>query len=107
MLHLTEHNYDKIIQQSPLPIVVMFYATWCSKCAMMKPIVEETEKLYAKQIIFCEIDIDESISLSEKYGADTVPTFLFYQNQTLLGAMQGIIDEHQFQRRLNKIFINS
>lgn len=60
MLHLTEKNFTVETKRGPLPNVVMFYAVWCGKCAMMKPLVEEIEKKYRKKIRFCEVDIDES-----------------------------------------------
>lgn len=44
MLHLTSNNFTVEINRSTLPVVVMFYALWCGKCAMMKPMIEELEK---------------------------------------------------------------
>ena len=44
MLHLTAKNFAAEAKHDPLPVVVMFYAIWCGKCAMMKPVVEEIEK---------------------------------------------------------------
>ena len=107
MLHLTAGNFDAETKHSPLPVVVMFYAVWCGKCAMMKPIVEEIEPRYRNKVRFCEVEIDESPLLAAKYDADIVPTFVFFQNGRLLGIMQGIIDEVQFEQRLQKIFRNS
>ena len=107
MLHLTAGNFDAETKHSPLPVVVMFYAVWCGKCAMMKPIVEEIEPRYRNKVRFCEVEIDESPLLAAKYDADIVPTFVFIQNGRLLGIMQGIIDEVQFEQRLQKIFRNS
>ena len=46
MLHLTAKNFDSEVMHESLPVVVMFYAVWCGKCAMMKPIAEEAEKKY-------------------------------------------------------------
>ena len=85
----------------------MFYAVWCGKCAMMKPIVEEIERKYRGRIRFCEVEIDESPLLAADYDADTVPTYVFFRNGKFLGSMQGIIDEDVFERRLQKIFRNS
>ena len=107
MLHLTAGNFDAETTHSPLPVVVMFYAVWCGKCAMMKPIVEELEPRYRNKVRFCEVEIDESPLLAAKYDADIVPTFVFFQNGRLLGIMQGIIDEVQFEQSLQKIFRNS
>lgn len=107
MLHLTSKNFTVEIRHSTLPVVVMFYALWCGKCAMMKPLIEELEKKYRGRIKFCEVEIDESPLLAADYEADTVPTFAFFQHGRCLGTMQGILDETIFERRLQKIFRNS
>ena len=107
MLHLTEKNFTAEINRSSIPVVVMFYARWCGKCAMMKPMIEELEKKYRGHTSFCEVEIDESTRLTDEYGADIVPTFAFFQRGRCLGTMQGIIEDNVFERRLQKIFRNS
>ena len=61
MLHLTTQNFDicrmnhwqfssdtpaKAGPEHPTLAVVMFYAVWCGKCAMMRPVIEDLEKKY-------------------------------------------------------------
>ena len=102
MLHLTAGNFDAETTHSPLPVVVMFYAVWCGKCAMMKPIVEELEPRYRNKVRFCEVEIDESPLLAAKYDADIVPTFVFFQNGRLLGIMQGLSTKSSSSRDYRK-----
>ena len=106
MQHLTSKNFSAETGRGSLPVVVMFYAVWCGKCAMMKPMIEEIEKKYRGRIKFCEAEIDESPLLAAHYEADTVPTFVFFQRGHCLGSMHGIIDEGIFEQRLQKIFRN-
>lgn len=106
MLHLTANNFESTASQSSLPVIVMFYAVWCSKCSMMKPIVEDIETRYKTRILFCEADIDESSDLAAHYQADIVPTFVFFQNGTYLRTLKGVFSETTFERQLQKIFRN-
>lgn len=41
MLHLTCENFETRIIKDPRPAVILFYARWCGKCAMTKPMVED------------------------------------------------------------------
>lgn len=108
MLHLTDETFGPAIRsEDPLPVVVMFYADWCSKCAMMKPVAEEAERHCSGKIRFYKVDIEESEELSARYEADIVPTFLCFCQGNLLGVMQGVIEETLFEERLQKIFRNS
>lgn len=106
MKHLTAKNFLQEAKKSPLPTVVMFYAVWCGKCAMMKPIVEDIEADYRGRINFCEVEIEESAVLAAEYEADIVPTFIFFQDGKLLGTLKGVMEEATFKAQLQKIFIN-
>lgn len=106
MLHLTAKNFFTEVKQSPLPVVVMFYAVWCGKCAMMKPIVEDIAEKYKGRIRFCEVEIDESAVLAAEYEADIVPTFAYFENGKLLLRQKGMMEESTFEKQLHKIFRN-
>ena len=104
MLHLTAKNFTEEIEKSSLPVVVKFYAAWCGKCAMMKPLVEDIEAKYRRRILFCETEIDESPSLADKYGADFVPTFVLFQDGRLVEILKGVMEESTFEKYLQKLF---
>ena len=126
MLHLTTQNFDicrmnhwqfssdtpaKAEPEHPTLAVVMFYAVWCGKCAMMRPIIEDLEKKYQKKysgsIRFFEVETTESELLAAEYQTDLLPTFLFFKDQELIAVMQGMISQNDFDARLQKIFRNS
>ena len=104
MLQLTANDFDSEIYASTSPAIVMFYADWCNKCAMMKPIFDELEKKYRSQIKFCKVNVDEATALAAKYETEIIPAFLFFDNGQLEAFFSGIIDESVFTSRINKIF---
>lgn len=106
MLHLMETNFDTEVIQSPLPVVVMFYAHWCGKCAMTRPAAEEIAGRCQKNYKFCEVEIDESEALAEAYGIDIVPAFLFFKGGQLLTGFSGLINAEVLEDRIHKIFRN-
>lgn len=103
MIHLTAKNFEIEAKHSTKPVVVMFYAVWCGKCAMMKPIVEMAAEKFAGSIKFCEVEIDESAVLSAEYGADIVPTFIMFKDEEVFSTMQGVIEEDIFEERVGEL----
>lgn len=104
MLRLTARNFKIETCDRKLPVVVMFYALWCGKCAMMKPIVEDIEKKYAGHVKFCGVDIEESPELADDFSSDIVPTFVFFKGGRAIGFLQGIISQEVFEERMERIF---
>ena len=103
MLHLTAKNFQIEVKDTSLPVVVMFYAIWCGKCAMMKPVVEDLEKKYAGKIKFCEVEIEESAVLAAEYAPEIVPTFVLFKDKKTVGVMGGMVDGHTFESRMLEI----
>ena len=106
MLHLTTENFEAEITSYPRPAVVMFYALWCGKCAMMKPVAEDVAARNQSRIKFCEVEVDESPLLADKYGADIVPTFVLFQKGKAVKTMKGMLSESVLEQRLLQIFRN-
>lgn len=103
MIHLTGRNFSIEAEHCRGPVVVMFYADWCSKCAMMKPMVQEIARRYYDRIKFCEVNTEEAPELAEKYGADVVPTFVMFKGGEVESYMQGLLDGQIFEQRVKEL----
>ena len=105
MLHLTARNFESETTHTHLPVVIMFYANWCGKCAMMKPVFEDIEKKYLGKIKFFEVEIDEAPDLAARYDAGIVPTFLLLKNKTPIATLQGLIPQPTLDQRIQKLLL--
>lgn len=59
------------------PTIIDFSAVWCGPCKMMKPIFEQLASEYGDKINFVSIDIDENPDIANKYQIQSIPTFVF------------------------------
>lgn len=122
MLHLTTQNFDicrmnhwqfssdtptKAGSEHPTLAVVMFYAVWCGKCAMMRPVIEDLEKKYQKKyfgsICFFEVETSESALLAAQYQTALLPSFLIFKDRELIATMQGMIPQKELDSRLQVV----
>lgn len=103
MIHLTAKNFLIETKRCRAPAVVMFYAVWCGKCAMMKSVVEQVERRLYGRIKFCKVEIEESAVLAAEYGADIVPTFVTFKDGEVFSFMQGVIQEDVFEERVREL----
>lgn len=89
---ITAQNFESLMEQG-LPMVIDFYASWCSPCQKMMPIVESLAKEYKGRVIVgkCNVDIDDE--LPAMFYIRNVPTILFIKNGKIVYKQVGAVDE--------------
>ena len=62
-------------------VLVDFYATWCGPCKMLAPILEEVdERGEAGDLLIVKVDVDEAGEIAAKYGIQSIPTLILFEN---------------------------
>lgn len=73
------------IPRNGKPTVVDFSATWCGPCRAMKPIFESLADELGDKFNFVTIDVDENPELANKYQIQSIPAFVFLDEDGIEG----------------------
>ncbi len=73
------HNFDELVLNSKLPVIVDFYADWCGPCKKLAPILEEKAKESGKFKVV-KINIDENDQLAEQFNVSSIPYVVLFVN---------------------------
>ena len=84
-------------------ILVVLYATWCPKCHMMLPIVDELEMEFSREWKIRRIVIEKQPDEAANYDIEIVPTFILQKDGKEIGRMAGMIGEETLKRRLKEL----
>lgn len=89
-----EQQFNSEVLQSDKPVVVKVSATWCGACKNAKgPFHELSQEL--TDVKFVAMDLDASIS--KKYGAEYLPTFLYFKNGKLVSKDDGFTSKDKLK----------
>jgi thioredoxin len=101
---INDDNIDRLIQNSPLPVLVDFSAdAWCRPCQVMKPVYEELSKDYANRVVFLKINTDHNPQSSGKYRIFSVPTFILFKSGKRLAQRAGAIPKEKFKAWIDEV----
>jgi thioredoxin 2 len=71
--------FDALISQSPLRVVVDFWAPWCGPCLMMAPEVEKVAQTLAGNAVVAKVDTDAIPELGERFQIRSIPTLMVFR----------------------------
>jgi thioredoxin 1 len=77
MLEITNKNFEEVVMKSDKPVVLDFWAEWCSPCRIISPIMEDLSKEYENEVKIVKCNVDDNPELSQKFNIRSIPTVFF------------------------------
>jgi thioredoxin 2 len=71
--------FDALVAQSPVPVLVDFWAPWCGPCHMMAPEVEKLAQQTKGSALIVKVDTDAVPELGERFGIRSIPTVAVFK----------------------------
>lgn len=77
---LDDTSLTTTIQNSTVPVVVDFFATWCGPCKALSPTLETVSTELTGKVEFFKVDIDKAEGAAQSFGITSVPTVILFKN---------------------------
>jgi thioredoxin 2 len=94
--------FDALIAQSPLPVLVDFWAPWCGPCRMMAPEVEKLARQTSGSALIVKVDTDAVPELGERFGIRSIPTVAVFKNGQVVARESGARPAADLQALLSR-----
>ena len=80
-----------------------FWAEWCGPCRTVGPYVEELAKEYEGRAVIGKLNVDDSNTVTAKYGIRNIPTILFFKDGNVADKQVGAVPKNVLAQKLDAL----
>ncbi|MFA5954211.1 MAG: thioredoxin [Patescibacteria group bacterium] len=101
---LNDQNFPAEVLQSPVPVLVDFWAPWCGPCRVMGPIIEKLAHEYeGKPIKIGKLNVDENQTTAGSFNIMSIPTILLFKGGKVQDQIVGVQSEDALSKKLDAL----
>jgi len=106
LMEFTDANWKSEVLDSPIPVVVDFWAPWCNPCNSLKPTIEKLAGEYEGKVKVGKFNTDENQDIPSSLRILAIPTVVFFAGGKEKDKLVGVRSEKEYKEALAKLGVS-
>ncbi len=99
-IKISSDNFDAEVVKASIPVLVDFWAEWCSPCRMVLPVMDEIAKEMDGQVKVCKVNVDECQDIAADFSVMSIPTLIIFKGGKPVDQMVGALPKVKIVEKL-------
>ncbi len=100
VIHISEDNWQSVVIESDIPVLVDFWAEWCGPCRAIAPVLDQVSGTMAGKVKIVKVNIDKSPQIAAQFGIRSIPTLLVIKGGQVQEQMVGAMNKTDLEAKL-------
>ena len=91
IVDISDNQFSGEVLESEVPVLVDFWAPWCSPCRMIGPVIDGLAGEYDGRVKVAKMNVDENLEVPSRYSVRTIPTMIVFKDGKVFDRVLGAV----------------
>jgi thioredoxin 1 len=98
----TDGNFEDSVLKATGPVLVDFWAEWCTPCKRLAPTIDALATDYAGRVTIGKLNVDDNPNTAFKFQIRGIPAVLLFKDGAMVESIVGLVPKEDLQRAIDK-----